>query len=80
MLDPRYTIWLTLFAIITYLIVVDQNLLKYIYVIFKLCKVNITKFIWMVRFHPNNPITNFMMNMKYSKLAKQLEKDLSEKG
>jgi hypothetical protein len=35
--------------------------------------------LWMIRFHPRNPITNLMMKWKYDKMAKDLEKEFLEK-
>lgn len=78
MLDPTYTIWITLFAIIGYLIVVDQNVPKFIYLLFETCRVNIIRFFWMIRYHPSNPVTNLLFKWKYERLAKKLEKDLDK--
>lgn len=55
---------------------VDQNVAEYINLIFKIMKVNFIRFIWMIKFHPRNPITNFIMARKYERLAKELEEDM----
>jgi hypothetical protein len=31
----------------------------------------------MIRFHPKNPITNFIMKRRYAKMAKELHQDLN---
>jgi hypothetical protein len=40
---------------------------------------NFERFIWMVRLHPKNPITNLMMRQKYARIAKELEKEFDNK-
>jgi len=67
---------LTVFSIIFWLMLVDQNVAEYINLIFKIMKVNFIRFIWMIKFHPRNPITNFIMARKYERLAKELEEDM----
>ena len=58
------------------MLVVDRNVSDYIVLIFKLFKINIEKFFWMIKLHPKNPITNFMMKRQYEKIAKELHKEL----
>jgi hypothetical protein len=75
-MDPYQSSALLLTAIIAYIIIVDKNVGDYITLIFKLMRVNIERFFWMIRFHPRNPITNFLKEREYAKLAKELEKEL----
>lgn len=55
---------------------VDPNVAEYINLIFKIIKINFIRFIWLIKFHPQNPITNFIMARKYERLAKELEEDM----
>jgi hypothetical protein len=59
--------------------IVDQNVLDYILILFKIIKVNFERAIWLIRFHPKNPITNLIMKFKYDKIAKELQKEFDEK-
>jgi hypothetical protein len=59
--------------------IVDQNVLDYILILFKIIKVNFERAIWLIRFHPKNPITNLIMKFKYEKIAKELQKEFDEK-
>jgi hypothetical protein len=68
-------LFLTIFAIIAWLMIIDQNVSEYINLIFKILRINIIRFIWMIKFHPKNPITNFIMARKYENLAKEMEKE-----
>lgn len=61
------------------MIVVDKNVGDYLILLLKIVKVNIERFYWMVRFHPQNPITNLIMKWKYDKMARDLEKEFAEK-
>jgi hypothetical protein len=59
---------------------VDQNVLDYITIQLNIAKVTFEKFIWMVRFHPRNPITNLIMKFKYDKIARELQKEFENKN
>lgn len=60
--------------------IVDQNVADYLLLVFKMVGLNFRRFVWMIRFHPQNPITNFIMARKYEQLAKELEKEFAEKS
>ncbi len=49
---------LVIFAILAYLMWVDENVTVYLTLIFKIMRVNAERMLWMIRFHPRNPITN----------------------
>lgn len=67
---------LLVFGIIAYMIIIDPNVSEYLLLVFKMMRVNIERFFWMVKFHPRNPITNFIKEREYAKLAKELEKEM----
>jgi hypothetical protein len=71
---------LLIFAVIAYMMIMDPNINEYITLIFKILKVNTKRMLWMIRFHPKNPITNLMMRWKYDKIARDLQKEFSERG
>lgn len=73
-----YYILFTIFAFIFYAMSIDSNVSTYLNIIFKLLKVNYEKLIWLIRFHPKNPITNLIMRFKYNKIAKDLYKELNQ--
>jgi hypothetical protein len=68
---------LVIFAIIAYVLIVDKNVSDAIVLVFKMVPIQVQRFFWMIRFHPRNPITNFLMGRKYEKLARDLEKELT---
>lgn len=67
------------FSIIAWLMIVDPNVTEYINLIFKIIGVNFQRYMWMVKYHPNNFVTTFIQNRKYDKIAKELEKEFAEK-
>jgi hypothetical protein len=75
-----YYIWITIFAIIAYVIVVDPNGPRLIDLIGKVIKLNFERIYWIIRLHPKNPVTNFLMKRKYDNLAKELQKEFQERG
>lgn len=78
-MSSYYYFLLTLFSIAIWLIVVDPNVSHYINLLFKLVGVNYRKFVWILKYHPQNPIANFLMRRKYSQIAKELEEEFDKK-
>lgn len=74
--DPYYLSLFLVFSIIAVVLVIDRNVSDYIVLIFKIFRINIEKLFWMIKLHPKNPITNFMMKRQYEKIAKELHKEL----
>lgn len=75
-MTPTQGILLIIFGIVGFMIVTDKNVGVYLTLIFQIIKMDIQKFIWKVRLHPKNPITNLMMKIKYERIAKELQKEL----
>lgn len=69
---------LILFVILIYIIAVDKNVEDYLILTLKLWRINIERFLWIIRFHPRNPVTNFLKEREYAKIAKDLEKELTK--
>ena len=77
---PSYQYFLlVVFSIILWLMIVDPNVAEYINLIFKIIGVNIQRFLWMIKYHPNNFVTTWIQNRKYDKIAKELQKEFEEK-
>lgn len=66
---------LVIFAILAYLMWVDENVVIYLTLIFKIIRVNTERMLWMIRFHPRNPITNLMIKWKYDRIARELQEE-----
>ncbi len=74
-MTPFQSACVVIFGILAYLMWVDENVAIYLTLIFKIMRVNAERMLWMIRFHPRNPITNLMMKWKYDRIAKELEKE-----
>ena len=61
------------------MIVIDPNVGRFVDLLVKISFLNIERFFWMVKYHPNNFITTWIQNRKYDKLAKELEKEFELK-
>ncbi len=70
---------LIVFGIIVYMMIVDKNVSDGINLLFKWILVKIERLYWMIRFHPQNPVTNFIMKRKYEKLAQELHEELTNR-
>jgi hypothetical protein len=79
-MTPFQSACVVIFGILAYLIWVDENITIYLTLIFKIIRINTERMLWMIKLHPKNPITNLMMKRKYAKIAKELEKELLERG
>ena len=72
-----YNTLLAIFAIFIFIFTIDKNVADYILLIFKFLKINFQRTIWMIRLHPQNPITNLIKRFEYDKIAKELHKELN---
>jgi hypothetical protein len=75
-MNPVNFTLLTIFAIVAYLIIIDENVVKYLSLQLQVIRVNIQRYYMMTKLHPKNPITNWMMNRKYAKMERELRKKL----
>jgi hypothetical protein len=75
-MNPVNFTLLTIFVIVAYLIIIDENVVKYLSLQLQVIRVNIQRYYMMTKLHPKNPITNWMMNRKYAKMERELRKKL----
>lgn len=73
-----YYFWILIFAIVTYIVIVDKNVLLWIELTLKLISIQTQRFFWIIRFHPKNPVTNLIKRYEYNKIAKELEKEFKD--
>ena len=78
-MSPLNSTLLVIFGVVSYLMIVDENVADYLTLVFKMTKMNIERMFWMIRLHPKNPITNMMMKWKYDQIARELERELQSK-
>lgn len=71
--------YICVFSILFWLTIIDKNVVDYLHLIYKFIWINYEKLKWMIVYHPKNPITNWIMARKYSKLAEDLLKELQQK-
>jgi len=79
-MTPIQSTFLIIFGILAYMIIVDENVAKYIMLWVAIIKVNTERIIWMIRFHPNNFVTTWLQNRKYDKIAKELQEEFLSKS
>lgn len=79
MYNSYYISLLLLFSFIMYFVAVDESVAKYIVLITKLAKINLERYIWMIRNHPSNPIVRYLSWKRSWDLAIQLKKEFAEK-
>lgn len=75
-MTPFQSIILITFGILAYIMAVDENVVIYLTLVFKIIGVNIERFYWMIRYHPNNFITTWIQNRKYDEIARKLHEEL----
>lgn len=75
-------VWLSIFAIIIGMVIIDPNVGTFIVILSKTARVNVERMFWMIRFHPvifSSPIGRWWMMRKYMRTAKKLAQELSKK-
>lgn len=71
---------LIIFGIIGYIMVVDKNVADYVILLTKIIRLNVERWYWMIRLHPNNFVTTWISNRKYDNLAKQMHKEFQDRS
>lgn len=79
LLSNYQIVLLIIFSTIAYMMVVDKNVTEYINLAFKIFWITIQRYFWILRYHPKNPITNFIMARRYAKMAKEFHKEMTTK-
>ena len=74
-----YYLWFIPFTIILYMMWVDENIAIYVGLTFKLIKVKLDTFWWILLYHPfwiTNPISKRLSIRKYERMAEKLLKKI----
>jgi hypothetical protein len=71
-----YYFILTFVAVVSYMMIVDRNIITYIELMFRFAGVQLKRAWWIIRFHPINPIPRWTLNWRVERMTRQLEKDL----
>ena len=74
-----YYLWLCLAGVIVYMMAVDKNVAEFINLFFQGVWIQLRRYYLMAKLHPKNPITNWIMERKMKKLAKELLADIRAK-
>lgn len=77
-MTPLNSTLLIIFSILAYMIIVDKNVGEYLTLICKMIKLNVQRYWWMMRLHPQNPITNLIRRIEYAKIAEEMQKSIEK--
>lgn len=77
-MTPFQSTILVAVAIVSYIVLTDRNVADYLILVFKMTNINIQRFLWMLKYHPNNFVTTWIQNRKYSRIAKELHEELTK--
>lgn len=72
-----YYAFITIFAIIGYMIVVDKNVATYIILLYKLLQVNIRRFIFWIQFYPKLRYDTWKLKRSMKQFIKEMNQDTS---
>jgi hypothetical protein len=78
-MTPLNSTLLIIFGVVAYMVIVDKNVADYLTLVFRMMKINLERVYWIIRLHPKNPITNFIMYRKYNQIAKELKREFQSK-
>ena len=74
-----YYIWIIVFSIIGYVIVTDKSVADAFVYIFDIIKNRIIREMWWIKNNPRNPIVKYLMWRRSMRLAKELQKELTNR-
>lgn len=75
-----YYVWIIVFSIIGYLIVSDRNVADAFVYVFQILKNRTIREIWWIKNNPSNPIVKYLIWHRSMKLAKEIQKKLTDKS
>jgi len=75
-----YYAWLTIFAIIAYIIISDRNVADAFVYVFDIVKNRIIRQIWWLKNNPRTPWAKYLMWRRSNQLAKELMDELQSKN
>ncbi len=67
--------WIMVAIAMMTIMILDKNAAEFFILMGKIIDVNIRRYILMIRLHPRNPFTNWMMQSTMKKMAKQLREE-----
>ena len=76
-MTAQYT-YLLIFICLSYLILTDANVSRFIQLLLKLIRVQYLKVKWWIQYSPTNPIVRYLMWKRSWKLAKELQEQFSK--
>lgn len=74
-----YYILFVVFAIIIYMMVVDENVTTSIDLLFRYFIIQCKRLWWMMRFHPKNPISKWIYERRIKRMIDKLQTELGVK-
>lgn len=67
-----------LFTVIALMIIIDPNVGVFITLLVKLMSIKLQEIIWKIKYHPKNPITNYLRYLESFRIAKELRRQIDE--
>ena len=71
-----YYIIFTFFALVSYMMIVDKNIITFIELMVQFSGVQLKRAWFIIRFHPANPIPRWTFARRIERMTRELEKDL----
>lgn len=71
-----YYIIFTIVAVVSYMMIVDRNIITYIELIYQSAIVQFKLAWWVVKLHPSNPISRWTFDRRIEQMTRELEEDL----
>ena len=76
-MTAQYT-YLLIFICLSYLILTDASVSRFIQLLLQLIRVEYLKAKWWIQYSPTNPIARYLMWKRSWKLAKELQEEFSK--
>lgn len=71
-MNPTYMLFFGIFAVVAYLIFIDESVAAFFYYTVKLVKVYFRRQIWWLTNNPRNPVVKYLIYRRSLKLSERL--------
>ena len=73
MAETSYYLWLLIFGIFAYICIMDSNVIKFVYLVLQLIRINIIRFFWGNKMRIGLEISRWKMKRDMKKFLKEME-------
>jgi hypothetical protein len=78
MIDVTYYLWVLLFGVFAYICIIDENVIRWCYLMLQLIRINVIRFFWGNKMRLGLEISRWKMKRDMKKFLKEKQLEVNE--